>query len=110
MAQKAEMHLEDDLDGGPAEDTIQFSLDGKDYGIDLSATNTEKRREALRPYTAASRKTTPPAEPAQLETALQAVTRTPRRSGPAPRRTATTSATVAASITATRTPTTPPSE
>lgn len=52
------MHLEDDLDGGPAEDTIQFSLDGKDYEIDLSATYAEKPHEALRLYTAASRETT----------------------------------------------------
>ena len=58
MAQKVEVHLEDDLDGGPAHDTIQFSLDGKDYEIDLSTTNAEKLREALRPYADAGRKTT----------------------------------------------------
>ncbi|MFF0945512.1 Lsr2 family protein [Kocuria sp. CPCC 205300] len=58
MAQKVEVHLEDDIDGGPAEDTIQFSLDGKDYEIDLSDTNAEKLREVLRPYAAAGRKTT----------------------------------------------------
>ena len=31
MVQKVEIHLEDDLDGGPADDTITFALDGKDY-------------------------------------------------------------------------------
>ncbi|MEX5265187.1 Lsr2 family protein [Kocuria sp. CPCC 205231] len=58
MAQKVEIHLEDDLDGGPANDTLTFALDGKDYEIDLSTTNAEKLREALRPFAAAGRKTT----------------------------------------------------
>ena len=39
MAQKVEVHLEDDLDGGPADDTVTFALDGKDYEIDLSTAN-----------------------------------------------------------------------
>ena len=55
MAPKAETHLEDYLYGGPAENTIQFSLDGKNCGIGLSATNTGNLHKALRPYTAASR-------------------------------------------------------
>ncbi|WP_062737490.1 histone-like nucleoid-structuring protein Lsr2 [Kocuria turfanensis] len=58
MAQKVQVHLEDDLDGGPADDTITFALDGKDYEIDLSTTNAEKLREALRPFAQAGRKTT----------------------------------------------------
>jgi hypothetical protein len=58
MAQKVEVHLQDDLDGGPAEHTVTFALDGKDYEIDLSTTNTEKLRETLRPYADAGRKTT----------------------------------------------------
>ena len=58
MAQKVEVHLEDDLDGGPADDTVTFALDGKDYEIDLSTTNAEELREALRPYAEAGRKTT----------------------------------------------------
>jgi hypothetical protein len=58
MAQKVEVHLEDDLDGGPADTTVTFALDGKDYEIDLSDTNAEKLREALRPFVAAARKTT----------------------------------------------------
>ena len=58
MAQKVEVHLEDDLDGGPADDTVTFALDGKDYEIDLSTTNAEKLREALRPFAEAGRKTT----------------------------------------------------
>ncbi|MFC4904359.1 Lsr2 dimerization domain-containing protein [Kocuria oceani] len=31
MVQKVKVHLEDDLDCGRAKDTIQSSLDGKDY-------------------------------------------------------------------------------
>lgn len=30
MAQKVEVRLEDDLDGGPAEHAVTFALDGKD--------------------------------------------------------------------------------
>lgn len=48
----------DDLDGESADDTIQFSLDGKNYEIDLSATNAERLWEALRPFADAARKTT----------------------------------------------------
>ena len=58
MAQKVQVHLEDDLDGGPADDTVTFALDVKDYEIDLSTTNAEKLREALRPFAEAGRKTT----------------------------------------------------
>ena len=58
MAQKVEVHLEDDLDGGPADHTLTFALDGKDYEIDLSTTNADKLREALRPFAEAGRKTT----------------------------------------------------
>jgi hypothetical protein len=56
MAQKVEVHLEDDLDGGPADHTLTFALDGKDYEIDLSETNAEKLREALGPFVTAARK------------------------------------------------------
>ena len=48
--------LEDDLEGGPAEETVQFGLDGRQYEIDLSTANAEKLREALRPYAAAGRR------------------------------------------------------
>lgn len=57
-AQKVEAHLEDDLDGSPAEHTVTFVLDGKDHEIDLSTASTGKLREALRPYAAAGRQAT----------------------------------------------------
>jgi hypothetical protein len=39
MAQKVTVALEDDLTGGPANQTVRFALDGTDYEIDLSAKN-----------------------------------------------------------------------
>ena len=56
MAQRVVVTLSDDLDGGVAEDTVAFALDGKSYEIDLSAENAEKLRSALAPYVQAGRK------------------------------------------------------
>jgi hypothetical protein len=39
MAQKITVVLEDDLDGGPADQTVRFGLDGAEYEIDLSISN-----------------------------------------------------------------------
>ena len=39
MAQKVSVVLEDDLTGGPAEQTVRFAFDGTDYEIDLNAKN-----------------------------------------------------------------------
>ena len=38
------------LDGGPADDTVTFGLDGATYEIDLSSENAEALREVLAPY------------------------------------------------------------
>ena len=46
MAQKVQVILVDDLDGGDAEESVSFSLDGVSYEIDLSAENAEALREA----------------------------------------------------------------
>lgn len=56
MAQSVQIILEDDLEGGPADETVQFGVDGQQYEIDLSTANAEKLREALRPYAAAGRR------------------------------------------------------
>ncbi|HJE57025.1 MAG TPA: Lsr2 family protein [Nocardiopsis listeri] len=56
MAQKVQVFLVDDLDGGEAEETVTFGLDGSTYEIDLSADNAGKLREALGPFVEASRK------------------------------------------------------
>lgn len=39
MAQKVKIILEDDLDGGPADETVRFGLDGGSFEIDLSSAN-----------------------------------------------------------------------
>ena len=55
MAQKTVVQWLDDLDGGPAEDTVEFGLDGVDYELDLSADNAAALREALATYIAHAR-------------------------------------------------------
>lgn len=50
MAVRTQQILVDDLDGGDAEETVEFALDGVTYEIDLSATNAEALREALALY------------------------------------------------------------
>jgi len=39
MAQKITVALEDDVDGGPADETVRFAIGGVDYEIDLSRKN-----------------------------------------------------------------------
>jgi len=56
MAQKITVALEDDLDGGPADQTVRFGLDGAEYEIDLSASNATAFRARLASYTARARK------------------------------------------------------
>ena len=56
MAQTVQIHLEDDLDGGPADHTVSFALDGKDYEIDLSEEEAEEFTRVMAPYTAAARR------------------------------------------------------
>ncbi|WP_046468618.1 histone-like nucleoid-structuring protein Lsr2 [Allosalinactinospora lopnorensis] len=56
MAQKVQVLLVDDLDGGEAEETVSFGVDGTSYEIDLSANNASKLREALAPYVEVARK------------------------------------------------------
>jgi hypothetical protein len=56
MAQKVTVSLVDDLDGGTAEETVGFGLDGKSYEIDLSSANASKLRDALAEFVAAARR------------------------------------------------------
>lgn len=56
MVQKYVVELLDDLDGSEATDTINFSLDGVSYAIDLSDDNINKFRSAIEPYVNAARK------------------------------------------------------
>ncbi|MEO3937898.1 Lsr2 family protein [Dermatophilaceae bacterium Soc4.6] len=47
MAQRVQVVLEDDVDGGDASETVLFGLDGVSYEIDLNDTNASALREAL---------------------------------------------------------------
>lgn len=47
MAQRTQVILEDDVDGGEADETVTFSLDGVTYEIDLSQKNAETLRDAF---------------------------------------------------------------
>ncbi|MEU5427575.1 Lsr2 family protein [Streptomyces olivoreticuli] len=57
MAQKVQVLLVDDLDGGEADETVTFALDGKSYEIDLTAGNADKLRGALADYVKSARRT-----------------------------------------------------
>jgi hypothetical protein len=50
MAQKITVALEDDLSGGPAEETVRFALGGTDYEIDLNSKNAAAFRESVAPF------------------------------------------------------------
>jgi hypothetical protein len=50
MAQKITVALEDDIDGGPADETVRFGLGGADYEIDLSRKNAAAFRRQLAPF------------------------------------------------------------
>jgi Lsr2 len=52
MARETFTRLLDDLDGGEAEETVKFALDGRSYEIDLAAKNAAKLRSTLATYIA----------------------------------------------------------
>src|SRR5262249_17306571 len=56
MAEQIIKRLIDDIDGGEAEETVQFSLDGVPYEIDLSSANAKKVRDSLAPFVEHARK------------------------------------------------------
>jgi Lsr2 len=57
MAQKITVAVEDDLDGGPADETVRFGIGGTEYQIDLSAANAAAFRQKLAPFTEHARTT-----------------------------------------------------
>lgn len=57
VAQKVQVLLVDDLDGGEADETVTFALDGKTYEIDLTTSNADKLRTVLDPYVKGGRRT-----------------------------------------------------
>jgi len=56
MAQKVQVLLVDDLDGGEATETVSFALDGTSYEIDLSQKNADEVRDAFAKYVGSARK------------------------------------------------------
>jgi hypothetical protein len=56
MAQRVTVALEDDLDGGPAAETVRFGLGGAEYEIDLSKKNAAALRKKFRPFIEHARK------------------------------------------------------
>ena len=56
MAQKITVALEDDLDGGPADETVRFAIGGAEYEIDLSKKNARALRRRLAPFVDHARK------------------------------------------------------
>jgi hypothetical protein len=56
MAQKVQVILVDDIDGGPADETVRFALDGTSYEIDLSAANAARLRNTMAEFVGHARK------------------------------------------------------
>jgi hypothetical protein len=56
MARTVQVHLLDDIDGSPADETVKFSLEGVSYEIDLSADHSEHLRKTLAKYIVAGRR------------------------------------------------------
>jgi Lsr2 len=49
MAQRLTVALEDDLDGGPADETVRFGVGTTEYEIDLNQKNAARLRARLAP-------------------------------------------------------------
>ena len=56
MAQVTEIRLVDDLDGGNADESVDFTVDNNRYQMDLSERNAARLREVLAPFIAAARR------------------------------------------------------
>ena len=56
MASRTTIALEDDLDGGPAEETLHFQLGAHEYEIDLNAKNASRFRAQMAPFVSHARK------------------------------------------------------
>jgi hypothetical protein len=56
VAQRTILELVDDLDGGKADETVVFALDGVEYEIDLSDDNAARLRDAFAEYVGHARR------------------------------------------------------
>ena len=57
MAQRIVTELTDDTNGKPADETVTFGLDGREYEIDLTSKNAKALRKAFDLYVAHGRRT-----------------------------------------------------
>lgn len=55
---KTQIILIDDVDGSPADRTIQFSLNGSAFEIDLSEANAQRLEKAMAPFVEKASKVT----------------------------------------------------
>jgi hypothetical protein len=56
MARKVEMKLVDDIDGGTADETLKFGVDGTSYEIDVNAKHAEELRASLAKFILSARR------------------------------------------------------
>ena len=56
MAQKVQVLLVDDIDGGTADETVTFGLDGVTYEIDLTSAHASELRDAFAQWVGHARK------------------------------------------------------
>ena len=56
MAQVTKIRLVDDLDGGDADESVDFTIDNNRYQMDLNERNAARLREVLAPFIAAARR------------------------------------------------------
>ncbi|GGK80124.1 Lsr2 family protein [Sphaerisporangium melleum] len=56
MATQIQKILIDDLDGGEANETVTFAIDGSAYEIDLSGDNAKRLRDALASFVSHARR------------------------------------------------------
>jgi hypothetical protein len=58
VAQKVQVILVDDVDGGVADESVTFALDGVSYEIDLSSAHAQELRDAFATWVGHARKVT----------------------------------------------------
>jgi|SRR5215472_5770898 len=68
MATRTTITLEDDLEGGPADETVRFGLGGAEYEIDLNSRNAAAFRRQLAPFISRARKAGSEAPPRPART------------------------------------------
>jgi hypothetical protein len=56
MARKVEVKLVDDIDGGTADETLKFGVDGISYEIDVNAKHAEELRASLAKFILSARR------------------------------------------------------